>query len=312
MQKRDVVKKAIAHRETDEIPYCIQFSKEAAELIRPFFPGGDLDLAIGNYIYWFNPPWWDWVNLPPAYAGYDAPGCFPQTKGCGSYEAFYGRCRHIRETTDCYVLINIDATHFEKAYFARGIDNCLADFIANPQFAKDFFDKIIQKNMTMLENIVSCPDVDGVMLGSDWGSQKSLFMSPDIWREFIKPGELREYRLLKESGKDVWIHSCGNIRDIIPDLAEMGVDVLNPLQPECMDIFEIKRSYGDRIAFWGGISTQQTLPYGSPEDVRRETEKVMRGMGRGGGYIAAPSQEIQDDVPVQNVLAMLSEFNRKR
>ena len=90
----------------------------------------------------------------------------------------------------------------------------------------------------------------------------------------------------------------------------MGVNVLNPLQPECMDIFEIKRKYGDKLAFWGGISTQQTLPLGSLADVRAETRAVITAMSKGGGYIAAPAQAIQEDVPVKNILALMDELRK--
>lgn len=308
MTRRETVRQAIAHRDTDRIPYCVSFTPEAEALIRPHLPEGEVQLAIGNYVYQIGPPWWNWHNTPACYQDYDAPEMLPQTHGLGSYEAFYEQCRQIRQNTDCYILATIWGSHFEKAYFARGIENFLADLAGNRAFAKDLLDMIIRKNMVMLENIISCPEVDGVLLGSDWGSQKSLLMSPETWRELIAPGELREYKLLKSAGKDVWIHSCGNVEVIIPDLIEMGVDVLNPLQPECMDIYEIKRKYGDRLTFWGGISTQRTLPYGTPQQVRDETRAVIQAMSRNGGYIASPAQGIQDDVPVANMLALLDEL----
>ena len=308
MTRREIVRQAIAHRDTDRIPYCVSFTPEAEALIRPHLPEGEVQLAIGNYVYQIGPPWWNWHDTPACYQDYDAPEMLPQTRGLGSYEAFYEQCRQIRQNTDCYILATIWGSHFEKAYFARGIENFLADLAGNRAFAKDLLDMIIRKNMVMLENIISCPEVDGVLLGSDWGSQKSLLMSPDTWRELIAPGELQEYKLLKSAGKDVWIHSCGNVEVIIPDLIEMGADVLNPLQPECMDIYEIKRKYGGRLTFWGGISTQRTLPYGTPQQVRDETRAVIQAMSRSGGYIASPAQGIQDDVPVANMLALLDEL----
>jgi uroporphyrinogen decarboxylase len=96
----------------------------------------------------------------------------------------------------------------------------------------------------------------------------------------------------------------------MPDLVEIGVDVLNPVQPECMDIAQLKRDYGDRIAFWGGISTQRTLPYGTPDEVRQEVARVVEIMSPGGGYITSPAQEIQVDVPIENVMALLGEARR--
>ncbi len=102
------------------------------------------------------------------------------------------------------------------------------------------------------EHAISCA------IGND------LLMSPEIWRELIRPGEQREYDLIHSAGLDVWVYSCGDVRKILPDLCEMGVDVLNPLQPECMDIKEIKGTFGDRLAFWSGITTQGVLPFAPP------------------------------------------------
>ena len=308
MNKRELVRQAIAHRETERVPYCVMFTDEAEALIRPHYPEGDLQLAVGNDVYLIGPPWWDWYNVPDSYRHYEAPDTLPMTRGRGCYEQFFEKCKRIRGETDCYLLATIWGSHFEKAYFARGIENFLADLAGEPEFSQRLLDSIIRKNLVMLEAFITCDELDGVLLGSDWGSQKSLLMSPAIWRERIKPGEMKEYALIKEARKDVWIHSCGNVEAILPDLAEMGVDVLNPLQPECMDISDIKSRFGDKLAFWGGISTQQTLPNGTPDEVRAVTRQTILEMSGGGGYIAAPSQSLQDDVPVENVLALLSEL----
>ena len=130
-------------------------------------------------------------------------------------------------------------------------------------------------------------------------------MSPMVWREMIAGGEKREYDLIHEAELDVWVHSCGDIQKIMPDLYDMGVDVLNPIQPECMDIYRLKDLYGDKMTFWGGISTQQTLPHGTPEEVQKESEAVTSYLSRNGGYIFAPSQEIQADVPFENLCALI-------
>ncbi|MBC8236434.1 hypothetical protein H8E77_43360, partial [bacterium] len=124
-------------------------------------------------------------------------------------------------------------------------------------------------------------------------------------------GEEKEYDLIHAYGKDVWVHSCGCIEAIIPSLVEMGLDVLNPVQPEAMDIEQLKRDYGDKLTFWGGISTQRTLPYGTPDEVREETSQVLKLMAKDGGYILSPAQSIQDDVPLENILAMLEVAREK-
>lgn len=130
-------------------------------------------------------------------------------------------------------------------------------------------------------------------------------MSPTSWREMIKPGEKREYDLIKSYGKKVMVHSCGCILRIMPEIVELGVDILNPVQPECMDLKFLKETYGKDITFWGGISTQRTLPYGTPEDVRKETQEVIELLSENGGYITCSSQEIQTDVPYENLKALI-------
>ena len=310
MDKCEIVKAAINHRETQRIPYCVDFTEEALKRIRRHFPGRDFQLAIGNYVYQVSPPWWNWHNVPENYGALEEPDYIPQTIGRGDYEGLFEKCRKIKETTGCYILAMFYGSHFEKAWFARGIDNFLYDLAGNHDYAKRMLEIIIRKNMVMLENMLCCEDIDGVLLGSDWGSQKSMLMSPACWRELLAPGEKQEYDLIHAAGKDVWVHSCGCIEAILPDLIEMGVNVLNPLQPECMDIFEIKRKYGDKLAFWGGISTQRTLPLGTPADVIRETREVITAMSKGGGYIAAPAQAIQEDVPVKNILALMDELRK--
>lgn len=310
MDKCSVVKMAINHRETQRIPYSVDFTGEALKRVRRYFRGRDFQVAVGNYVYQVSPPWWDWYNVPENYGTLEEPGFLPQTVGRGDYKGLFEKCRKIKESTGCYILAMFYGSHFEKAWFARGIDNFLCDLAGNRDYAKLMLDTIIRKNLVMLENMLCCEDIDGVLLGSDWGSQKSMLMSPACWRELLAPGEKKEYDLIHAAGKDVWVHSCGCIEAILPDLIEMGVNVLNPLQPECMDIFEIKRKYGDKLAFWGGISTQQTLPLGSPADVRRETREVITAMSKGGGYIPAPAQAIQEDVPVKNILALMDELRK--
>ena len=163
----------------------------------------------------------------------------------------------------------------------------------------------------MLENFLNLPEIDGVLLGSDWGSQRGLLMSAAVWDDLIRPGEQAEYDLVHAYGKDVWVHSCGDVQELVPRLVEMGLDVLNPVQPECMDIAELKRSFGHKLTFWGGISTQQTLPFGTPEEVRIEARRVRDLMGAGGGYILSPAQGIQGDVPPANIVALLEVAREK-
>lgn len=324
MTRCERVKAAIAHRESDRIPSCIHlagdgkqayserlYEKYTDESLRKLVEERKISrehamyYGMGNHVLTVSCPWWNWFQVPAEYFAEETPDYLPKTIGTGSYGAFAETVRNLKEYTDAYVLVTIWGSHFEKANFARGIENFLADIAGDPEYAQRMLDFIIHKNMVMLENIIYTPGIDGILLGSDWGSQRDLLMSPESWRKMIKPGEQKEYDLLHEAGIDVWLHSCGDIRKIFPDITEMGVDVLNPVQPECMDIYELKDTYGDKITFWGGISTQQTLPYGTPEEVAEETRKVAEYLAKNGGFITAPAQEIQADVPFENLCALI-------
>jgi len=305
LTSRDLVKSAIRHQRTGRVPYCIDLCPDAWDALKASAGGQDCWRFVNNDVQDFSVPWWNWHELAADWSGPAAPASPATVIGTGGYADFVNAVKAARETSDKYFLVRIYGSHFEKAYFARGFENFLADMAGEPAFARKLLATIIEKNLVMLENFLSLPEIDGVLLGSDWGSQIDLLMSPDAWHEMIRPGEQREYDLIHSYGKDVWVHSCGKIDKIIPSLIEMGLDVLNPVQPEAMEIAALKRDYGDRLAFWGGISTQRTLPYGTPDEVRREARAVRDLMARDGGYILAPAQSIQSDVPAENILALL-------
>lgn len=305
MNRRELVKAAIAHQATARVPYCIAFTPEGEKRLQELIGPRSADDFADNDVIQIYPPWWQWHQLGPDWYSMDTPKTKSTILGSGSYAEFFNALKMLRNNTDKYILAMIYGSHFEKAYFARGIENFLADMAGDPPFARKFLNRIIEKNMVMLENFMSAPEIDGVLLGSDWGTQLDLIMSPDTWQDMIRPGEQREYDLIHSYGKDVWVHSCGNIQKIIPSLIEMGVDVLNPVQPEAMDLATLKRDFGARMTFWGGVSTQQVLPFGTPSEVKEEVRRVRTLMSANGGYILAPSQAIQDDVPAENIIALL-------
>jgi len=305
--RRELVKAAINRQPSSRVPYCIDLCPDAWDMIcrNKLDEGKTLEEFIDNDVQDIGVPWWNWHNLPQDWKGADFPISPPSCFGCGSYVDLAENIKRLRQQNDKYFLVRIYGSHFEKAYSARGIANFLADMAGEPKQAHKLLTKIVDRNMTMLENFLMIPEIDGVLLGSDWGSQSDLLMSLATWHEMIGPGEQREYDLVHAYGKDVWLHSCGNISRLIPSLVEMRLDVLNPVQPEAMDIAALKRDYGSRLAFWGGISTQKTLPYGTPDEVRAEARAVRDLLGQGGGYIFSPAQSIQADVPVANIQALL-------
>lgn len=303
MTSRDCVKAAIEHRSADRVPFSISLCGETMDALKEAIGENAAEQLVDSDVASVGPPWWGWHDLGADWQEMAAPASPPRVIGSGDHQKFAANVKAARDTGK-YVLVGIYGSHFEKAYFSRGFENFLADMAAEPAFARKLLSTIIEKNMVMLDNFLALPEIDGVMLGSDWGSQLDLLMSPAVWEEMIRPGEQREYDLIHSYGKDVWVHSCGNIVKALPSLVEMGLDVLNPVQPEAMDIAMLKREFGEHLTFWGGISTQQTLPYGTPDEVRAEARRVRDMMSECGGYIFSPSQAVQDDVPLENILAL--------
>jgi uroporphyrinogen decarboxylase len=306
MTRRELVEAAIAHQTTPRVPYLIDLCRESWEKLAPTAGGRTCEQYLDNDVQDIAVPWWQWHNLAQDWTGVEVPTSRATVLGYGTYENLADNINRLREHNDKYFLVRIYGSHFEKAQFARGFENLMADIAGDYAFAKRLHRQIIDRNLVMLENFLSIGEIDGVLLGSDWGSQRGPLIAPQVWDDLIRPGEQAEYDLIHAYGKDVWVHSCGDVQVLIPRLIEMGLDVLNPVQPECMDLAELKRRFGARLTFWGGISTQNVLPFGSPQEVRDEARRVRDLMADGGGYIFAPSQSIQDDVPVSNVEALLS------
>lgn len=308
MTSRERVLAAVNHQPVDRPPHIIDFTAEAAALLQEHL--GDQPVAdfVNNDVRDISVPWWHWHELAADWSGPVPPASRPRVLGRGNYEGLAENLKAWRDESDKYFLVRIYGVHFEKAYFSRGFENFMADLGGAKDWARDLLRGIIARNLVMLENVLALPEIDGVLLGSDWGSQCDLLMSPDTWHDLIGPGERAMYELVRSYGKNVWVHSCGNIERIIPALVDMGLQVLNPVQPECMDLAQLKAAYGDSLAFWGGISTQQTLPYGTPDEVRAEARHVRDTLGPE-GYILSPAQSIQADVPLANVLALLEVAN---
>jgi uroporphyrinogen decarboxylase len=223
---------------------------------------------------------------------------FPDPDASSRYHKFQAQMG-----TTHFIVANLGFSLFERAWTLAGMENILMGMVANPEFVHQLLDRILEYNLRLIENAVQYP-IDAVMFGDDWGQQSGLIMGPRLWREFIKPRIARMYQAVKKGGKYVMIHSCGKVHEIFPDLIEVGVDVFNPFQPEVTDVYEMKRRFGASLSFFGGISTQYTLPFGSISAVKTEVQKLINEVGANGGYIAAPAHAVQGDARPENILAM--------
>ncbi len=195
-------------------------------------------------------------------------------------------------------------TLFELAWEMRGLDRLLIDFMDNRPFAEYLLDKITSIRCSMAARYAKA-GVDLLRLGDDLGTQSSMIMSPAMFREILKPRLAAIIAAAKEQNPNVLIffHSDGSIMPVIGDLIDIGVDVLNPVQPECLDLVAVKKNFGDRLSFWGGVGTQTTMPFGSPAEVKQTVKRVIEILGAGGGLVIAPTHALQPDVPWENIVA---------
>lgn len=223
-------------------------------------------------------------------------------------ELYQDAARVIAEFGDTYWIVGVTVTTiFECAWALRGLEQMLVDMAVDPILANEILELPYQYHLTAAKKLVEM-GVDMVWTGDDVGSQREMLISPKMWRTYLKPRMAQFIRELKAINPQVKVayHSDGDIRRIIPELIEIGLDVLNPIQPASMEPAELKRLYGDQLSFWGTIDEQHTLPYGSPEDVRREVQERIQTIGEGGGLILAPTHHVQLDTPLENFWAMVN------
>jgi uroporphyrinogen decarboxylase len=204
---------------------------------------------------------------------------------------------------DRFRVFQIGFSLYERAWTLRGMANLMMDFHDHPAFVHELFAAIADYNVAQVREALK-HDIDAVYFGDDWGQQHGLQMGPRKWREFILPQLKRMYGVVRAAGKFVMIHSCGDVDELFDDLLAAGLNCFNPFQPEVMDVYSLLPRYRGRLAFHGGLSTQKTLPFGTPDDVRRETRRLLQ-LGAEGGYIFAPAHDVEGDVPLENMLAMI-------
>lgn len=199
----------------------------------------------------------------------------------------------------------ISSHNYVAAWQLRGLEQFLVDMLTEPHLARAIIERTTAMSCVMAARFARA-GIDIIVYGEDIASQRGLVMDPGMWREWLKP-RLKQVIDAAHSARPEALfmyHSDGDVTAVIPELIEVGVDILNPLQPECMDVARIKSEFGSEIAFWGGISVQQTMPWGTPEEVRNEVRERMATVGRNGGYLIGPSHTIEPEVPFENISAL--------
>ncbi len=327
--KERVITAAMMHKDTDMVPYNVSFTVAQLDKMKAFTGDENYAASLGNHI------------AGTAYGGNAVPmegkdGYFKDDYGVvwnrtgadKDIGVIEGLCipepdmslytfppvneelirRYIgiaQVHSDKFLHGGIGFSLFERAWTLRGMENLLMDMILNPDFVHQLMNAICEYNLKMIDIYLEYDVLDGMYFGDDWGQQKGLIMGPALWREFIKPYLTRMYQRVKSKGKYVLQHSCGDIEQIFPDLIDIGLDVYQTFQPEIYDIEKVKKQFGDRLSFWGGISTQTLLPMATAQRVKEETIRILKIMSQSGGYIAGPTHAVPGDVPPENIIAMV-------
>jgi len=216
--------------------------------------------------------------------------------------------RVIKEYKDEYWIVGVTVTTiFETAWALRGYERTLMDFALDLGFLERLLDIPFDYHLTAAKKLVEM-GVDMIWIGDDVGAQDRMLISPQSWRRSLKPRLATFISTLKNINPALKVayHSDGFIVPIIPDLIEIGLDVLNPVQPKCVDPAKVKKDFGSKLCFWGSIDEQHTLPFGTPAEVEEEVILRLKTLGRNGGLIIGPTHHVQLDTPLENFWAMVN------
>ena len=330
MTKRDVVKCVVAGEAAPYVPWSIRLTQEARNMLREHVGGDDLQpllqnhfIELGNDVFEalpndcyrdiFGVVWDRRVDKDIGnVVGQLLPEprvellSVPDPRDARLFRDIPGQCaRH----PDCYRVYCIGFSLFERAWTLRGMEAFYMDCVESPDFVRDLFRVIADYNIAQVHEALKY-DIDAVCFGDDWGQQQGLLMGYPLWKSMIYPELKRMYGAVRDAGKAVIIHSCGDVDELFDDLVSIGLQVFNPFQPEVMDVDELLPRYRGRLSFWGGLSTQRTLPYGDVAAVRNETRHLLE-LGSQGGYILSPAHAVEGDVPLANLLAVIDEVKQQ-
>ena len=332
MTKRERVCLALAHQQPDTVPYGIELTSKAMEAFTARYGIGKADFFdfAGSHIEkigynggqnldarYFQDDFgvvWDrgggddigvvgnYLLCEPDIEGFKCPAVQPE-----EIKRITGRA--LANGRDSFKLAKIGMLLFERAWSLRSMEELLVDFYENEAFAAGLLAKITDYNVAVINEALKYP-VDGFYFGDDYGQQNGLITGAPLWRKFVKPELARAFVPIKAKGLPVFLHSCGDITDILDDLVEIGLDCYQTVQPEIYDLRALKSRYGARLAFYGAISTQRFLPSATADAVRSKIAETTEILGESGGYICAPTHQIPGDVPPENIMAMITALKR--
>ena len=332
MTPREIVQEQILHRETATVPYSIAFEPDVIDRLNAHYGGPEWRDGLVPYITGCGKVTnirepdavprikdvfgtvWQTDKLPPAviepalkspsFDGYTFPTCdmlldrtaIADTRNC------------VADTPGSFTIINIGLCLWQSWYL-RGFETTMMDCALEEDFYAEMLDRLTDLTIEVIE---ACKDIpaDAIMIGDDWGNQRGVMIGPDRWRRFYKSRYARIFQAVHRQSKVAILHCCGSVADIMQDIIEIDLDVLESVQPEAagMSPYKLKAAWGDKITFWGGLGSQSTIPFATPDEIRREIRKLRSEMGNGGGYILAPAKPLRPETPTENAVAVVEEL----
>jgi len=332
MTKREVVRLVLQGKRPPYVPWSMGFTVEAKAKLQEHYGADDVEVPLENHLVKLGSDIgfftdlgndrvedvfgvvWDrsidkdignvagYVLPEPTLGGYELPDPLDPR----FFENIEPR---IDQFPDRFRVYQIGFSLYERAWTLRGMENLLMDFLEHPGFVRELLAAIADYNIAQATEALK-HEIDAVYFGDDWGQQHGLQMGPATWRRFIYPQLKRMYAAVGSSGKFVMIHSCGDVDELFDELVAAGLNCFNPFQPEVMDVYSLLPKYRGRLAFHGGLSTQRTLPFGTVDEVRAETHRLLE-LGTDGGYLFAPAHDVEGDVPLENMLAAIESVGQQ-
>lgn len=338
MTRKEAIQSVLAFEPVEPVPYNLDFTRAMRAALARRLGADDVDAALGNYFLQINVGSNAGAEINRVAAGLMTPlgnqrfkdefGVVwdksagddigvPQNQAVSEPDAaqlqlpdpadprrWNGYAQIAATAGDRYLLACFSSPLFQRAWFLRGMANWLEDLALNPEFVNALLDKLVLFSLGIVKEVAR-RGAHGIFFYDDYAQQSGPLFSPAMFREFFAPRLKTIFAAARRAGLAVFFHSCGDVTLLLEDIVSAGAQVFNPFQPEVMNVAQVADRFQKRLAFYGGISTQHTLPHGNPAAVRREADCLISLFRKQGGYILSPAHAIQKDVPIENVLALV-------